>query len=266
MIATTGFAHSNLIDAATLLGGSWDDLERLQSGHLWKPATSTDATVASTRVDFDFGSAVAPRLVWVPAHNCTSAGTIQVTQGATLGASGVWDSGELSAWPFTPLDGFDGRYFGIPVFMPGLAGRYLRIQLRDTANPAGELWMSRPHVAGGVFLPWINPVKLTRRFTGYSSVKRTVTGTDWRTRRAPLRGIGLGYRGMTEAEASLYREILRTHDTTGEVVYIDSTQDRARQQQNGFLGLMRELGETEYEFWRHEGFAVGIDERGGAPA
>lgn len=269
MTATRGFAYRNLIDAATLSGGDWDALTRLQSGHLWKPATSVNATEAKTRIDIDFTSAILPRLVWFPAHNLNSAGTIQITRGTSPGASDVSDSGELTAWPFTPpLGVYDGRVFGIPVFIPANAGsaRYMRIQLRNTTNPAGSLWVSRPMISADLFLPEWNPVSLDRDWQNYGSVRRTVTGVDWSTTRAPLRKAGLVYHAMTDTEQMLFSEIQRTHGITSEVVYLESTEDRAAQQARGFLALMRELGRTEYPYWRYPGFAVGFDERGGAPA
>lgn len=264
MTATTGFAYGNLLDTATLSGGSWDSLANLQTGHLWKPATSTDATTANTRINIDFGSAVSPTLLWIPAHNLTSAGAIQITRGTSAGASDVEDSTEITAWPFAPIDGYNGRSFGIPVFLSGAAARYLRIQLRDTTNPAGELWVSRPFV-GPAYLRR-DPVKLEQGWQSYSSVKRTVTGTDWRTQRAPLRNAGLVYNWMSNADDSLLHEVIRTHGTTGECVYIASNADRAVQQQFGFLALARELVKSEYQFWRYPGFAIGFEERGGAPA
>lgn len=266
MTATTTFGYRNRIDDATLSGGAWDDLELLQGGHLWTPATADDATEASTRIDMDFGAAIALRVLWIPASNLTAAATVQATFGTTSGASDVADSGTLAAFPFTSPFGHDPRRFGIPIVMPADAtARYCRLQITDTANPA-DPWISRPFV-GSVFLPWINPVQLERPWMpSYSSVRRTVTGVDWRLQRRPLRSAAMAFNGMTEAESSLFTEIVAAHDTTQEVLYIESTLDRARQQQYGFLGLMRELQKTEYSFWKHDAFAVAIDERGGAPA
>lgn len=269
MTATRGFSYRNLLDDATLSGGDWDALTRLQSGHLWKPATSVNATEAKTRIDIDFGSAILPRLVWIPAHNLSSAATIRITRGTSSGASDVSDSGALTAWPYTPpLGVYDGSVFGVPVFIPANAGnaRYMRIQLSDTGNADGMLWISRPFISADLFLPEYNPVSLERDWQTFSAVKRTVTGTDWSTTRAPLHRAGLVYHVLTETEAMLVSEIQRTHDITSEVVYLESTYDRAAQQARGFLALMRELGRTEYPHWRYPGVAIGFDKRGGAPA
>lgn len=269
MTAIRGFAYRNMIDDATLGGGDWDDLENLQSGHLWTPATSVNATEAKTRIDIDFGSAVLPRVVWIPAHNLSSAATVRITRGTTSGGSDVSDSGALTAWPWTPpLGVYDGRVFGVPVFIPATAGsaRYMRLQISDTANTAGFVWISRPFISADLFLPDVNPVGIERDWQTFSGVKLTSTGVDWTTARDPLHRAGLVYHVMTETEALLFSEIQRTHDITSEVLYLESTHDRAMQQARGFTARMRELGRTEYPFWRYPGFAVGFDKRGGAPA
>lgn len=265
MTATRGFIYRNRLDDATLSGGAWDALSRLQSGHLWKPATADDATEASTRIDFDFGAAISLRALWIPASNLTATATVRWTFGSSSGASDLGDSTALSAFPYTPPFGHEPRFFGIPIIMPAdVTARYCRLQISDTANPA-DPWISRP-VLGSAFLVEYNPVSIERDWQNFSGVRRTTHGVDWSTSRSPLRKAGLVYHVMSEAEDSLLSEIVRTHDTTQDVVFLESTHDRSKMQQRGFMALMREMARTEYPYWRYPGVALAFDERGGAPA
>lgn len=99
-----------------------------------------------------------------------------------------------------------------------------------------------------------------------SSVDRMRGGATqvWRRGR-PQRSAPFEYSALPPAEASLWSEIVRTHDITSELGWIRSTQDRAVQQQRGFVGLLRKLSGLENPFYGHQSAAIAIDEIGGAP-
>lgn len=269
------FAHSNLIDTSNLSGGSWSgsySLDRLNTAIVGRAlgmsiARTTDAAEASSIIDMDHGSAKAAQVLFIPAHNLTSAATIRLERGTTEGGNDVYAGTDLPAWPFTPLDNvYNGRHFGLTIVTPeATTARYTRIRIKDAANPAGYVQVVRPFI-GQLFAPEYGPTKLTHDWMSLSTVDRTEGGADWIYRRAPLRAANLVYSALSTTEASQLHEIIRLHDTTSEVVYIAERNDRAFQQQYGFLALLRELSTLEYPWWTFQGIALGFDQRGGAPA
>lgn len=270
MSATIALGYGNLNESSTFSGGDWSR-EPEDYLHEWSLAQYAEATTndaADTLFDMDHGSAKAAQVLVIPAHNLTSAATIQVTRGTTSGGAEVYDSTELAAWPFTPLDGnHNGAAFAIVVvFAAANTARYTRVAIDDSARDAGtKVRISRPFI-GPLFVPWINPVELADDWMpSLSTVDRTESGADWVHKRAPLRRQALVYQGLTIAEGAVLKEIVRLHDTASEVVYVPSLTDRERQQRDGFVGLLQQLPRLQYPFWRHAGVALGIDQRGGAP-
>jgi hypothetical protein len=263
-----GIGHSNLTDNSTLSGGSWNasfPLTRLQQWSLNSYAVATSNSAAHTIIDWDHGSAKTAGLLWIPYHNLTSAATIEIERGTSSGGTEVYDGGALAAWPFAPLDGdYDGGSFGLCLVWTENSARYTRLRIVDTSNPSPPQ-LSRPFL-GRLFTSWIDPEKLEDDWMpSLSIVRRTEIGADWRHKRRPLRQQSLVWKGVTEAEGSTLKEIVRLHDTSSEVVYVADTVDRAVQQQDGFLGLFREMSKLEYPFWKHRGMALSIQQRGGAP-
>lgn len=269
------FAHSNLIDTSNLSGGSWTvsyPLTRLNAAISGRAlgmsiARSSSAAEADTIIDMDHGSAKAAQVLFIPAHNLSSAATVRLERGTTAGGTDVYAGDDLPAWPFTPLDNvYNGRHFGVTIVTPvATTARYTRIRIKDAGNAAGYVQVIRPFL-GQLFAPEHGPTKLTHDWISLSAVDRTEGGADWIYRRAPLRAANLVYGGLSQAESSQLHEILRLHDTTAEVVYVAERHDRAFQQQYGFLGLLRELSTLEYPWWTFQGIALGFDQRGGAPA
>ena len=269
------FAHSNLIDTSTLSGGSWRsayDLDRLNDATYGRAlglsiARSTTAAEADSIIDMDHGSAKSAQVFYIPAHNLSSAATVRLERGTTAGGTDVYAGTDLAAWPFAPLDAvYSGRYFGVCIITPAAtSARYTRIRIKDSANTAGYVQVTRPFL-GQLFAPEYGPKKLDHDWQSLSNVERTEGGADWIYKRTPLRSANVVYSALSTAEASELHEIIRLHDTTSEVVYIADRNDRSRQQQYGFLALMRELGKFDYAWWTLQGVALGFDQRGGAPA
>ena len=165
------FAYPNLADGATLSGGSWEaslPLTNLQDARLAKLARSTDDAKASTLVNVDLTESRVLRVVSVLSHNMSLAALIRVRFGDDSAfASDNFDSGWVDAYPviypggvlsFGDSGWFDGKLgqedldLGYPVdyhllISPIVQGRYLRIEIDDTANTDtyvefGRLWIS----------------------------------------------------------------------------------------------------------------------------
>ncbi len=269
MTSPIGIGYGNLIDDATLTGGSWSGypLAYLQDGALSMVARSSSADEADTIIDFDHGSAVSMQVLWVPAHNLSSSATFVVERGTTQGGTDVYAGEELPVWAFTPLDGiYSGRHFGFGLVMPAAnSARWTRLRIINTTNPDGYVQISRPFL-GSMFLPTYPPTELKDKLVNHSSIERLLNGTDWASKRRPLRSAALVFGALTYAEGSVFKEIQRIHDLASELVYIAHTYDRARQQQDSFVGLIDDdFGEMSYPFWEHNGVPIRLLERGGAP-
>lgn len=170
-------SYINRADAATLSGGSWAaglPLGNLQQLRLSKQARSTNATTGSTKFDVDLGATPATvRLVGLMRHNLTQAATYRITGGASPGATTV-DTGWQAAWP--AIYGLFDREFEHPEWFSGRIStaeaaaypikllvdlgqhhvyRYWRVEISDTANPAGAVLLARLWM-GPVWQPTIN--------------------------------------------------------------------------------------------------------------
>lgn len=266
MTSTIGIGYSNYADAATLGGTGWSltkPVTNLQDDDL---AVYAETTGTTAEILIDLGSAKAPTLFALVAHTCTDASaTITLTGGTSSGGSEVYAGSALPAWPFSPLDDDrDGSHFPLIVYAQSAgSARYWKLAAAGSSTMRfGRLWVSR------VFLPDYSPEYGSISdgwMESYSTVDRGGNGADQSWSRRELRSVALEYPAMSQAQGSLWHEIQRAHGIASEVFYLADTQDRARQQQLSFLGLMRKLGPLENPFYRHNSAAVGIDERGGAP-
>jgi hypothetical protein len=270
MSSIIGIGYGNLTYSATLGGGSWAAayaLAKLQDRALSMVARSSSAATADTIIDWDHGSAVSARVLWVHGHNLSSSATFVVERGTTQGATDVYAGAELPVWAFTPLDGiYAGNHFGFGLVMNSAnSARWTRLRIINTTNPDGYVQISSAFVGPG-FFPEHSPTKLKGGWMpSFSTVERLHNGTDWVSKRAPLRAPAIVFDVLTYDEGSTLEEIIRIHDTATEVVYIAHRTDREKQQRGSFLGLFKELGELDYPFWEHNGTALGFEERGGTP-
>mgnify|MGYP006921395317 CR=1 FL=1 len=261
------FAYGNIIDQATLSGGSWDaahPLAQLQERELSAYARSTSADPADTQIIIDHGTAKAAQAFGIIAHDITDpAATITITRGTTIGNDDVYSGPELPCWPFAPLDDDrDGAFFGIFAVTPQpTTARYTKIAIATSERVRiGRLFI------GPIYLPAIGATKRVNDWLpDFSTVDRTESGADWVATRPALRHPGIEYRGLSRAEGSLLQEIQRTHRTTREVLYLGDINNRADTQQHGCLALLRQLSPLEYPFWGRNAMALGFDERGGSP-
>ena len=82
------------------------------------------------------GSAKTAQVLFIPAHNLSSAATIRLERGTTLGGADVYAGADLPAWPFTPLDNvYTGRHFGVCIITAAAtSARYTRIRIKDAGN------------------------------------------------------------------------------------------------------------------------------------
>jgi hypothetical protein len=120
-------------------------------------ARSSDALAASTQFDVDLGVARSVRLIALPTHNFTSAATVEVDAGTSLGASDVRNGAAVAAWPAgETAESTDGINVGYVLVLPAnLSARYWRIKIVDTGNPAGYVQLGRVFIADA-YQPAVN--------------------------------------------------------------------------------------------------------------
>ncbi len=261
------FAYNNLVDAATLSGGSWavaHPLSELQERELAAYALSSTSSSADTTIIFDHGTAKSAQCFGIFAHNIVDpTATITVTRGTTSGDDDVYAGSAMTCWPFSPLNSdYDGAFFPIIVVTPqATTAQFTQIVISTSAVVRiGRIFI------GSVFATEIGVTKRTDDWMpDFSTVDRTESGADWVASRPRLRHPVIEYGALTRTEASLLAEIQRTHGVTGEVVYLPETNDRSQTQQFGCLAMMRQLSALEAPFWKHNSVSIGFDERGGAP-
>lgn len=191
---------ANLADQATLSGGSWETLlplANLQQEFLSLYALSTNDTAASTKLQVDFGSATAIRMVGIGRHNMGDAttATFRVKAGTTAGASNVHDS--------TSLNVADRSYRGTLTYDCGsnVSARYWTIEFVD-AYPGGRLQISRLWM--GVSLTFSRSYAYGNAF-GFEPrdvSEESLGGVLFHDRRTPRRIVRLPFKALTTAEAN----------------------------------------------------------------
>ena len=266
-MGTIGIGYGNLVDSATITGGGWHasyPVSKVQNRDLADYAQTTGTTATFI---FDFGVTATMQAFALTAHTATAGTeTITVTAGTTSEGTDVHNGSALDCWPFSPLGGDrDGGHFGIWVVLPAaISARYAKMVVSGIATMRFGRAVICP-----LFLPTHNPAygKIADDWQDSASTVDRMRGGSvqfWRRGR-PLRSAPFEYSALPPTEASLWSEIVRTHDVTQELVWVRHTQDRAMQQQRGFVGTMRRLSGLENPFFGHQSAAIALDEIGGAP-
>jgi len=258
-------SYGNLADAATLSGGSWAGalpLANLQDRIQGKVARSTDAAATSTLIDVDLADASKiVRLVGLVRHTCSILATYRITAGTSSGGAEVYDSGTLDVWPavYSPSDlewEDDNWWLGTISAEDALAypvslwhdtainskARYWRIQITDTANPAGyvqaaRLWMGRavsPSIGPrfGAGLTW----------EARSEEERSLGGTLYFDERPSARVYSFELGALTNDEAMGWAlDLQRIAGNSGEVVIIPDPDDAQSRIKRDILGRLRAM-------------------------
>jgi hypothetical protein len=275
----------NRSDAAALSGGSWlggSPLTNLQQTLLSRVARSADVLATSTRIDIDYTvSTTIVRLVALARHNCTLDATYRITAGTTSGASNVYDSGTLAVWPAIydslDLEWEDDNFWtgqattadidGYPISLvhdclANVQARYWRIQITDTANPAGYIDLARL---------WMGPIwQPTRNFSygaqlaweSRSVSEYSLGGVLYNEPRTPARVYRFALSRLTDAEA--YGQILdmqRRIGTAGELWVVPNADDTSRRFKRDFLARIRKFDPITQGLARMQETSFEMEER-----
>ena len=251
-----------MICTPTYSAGSWAlPLTNLTSRRRSDVARSTDATSANTKLRIDWGSAKTARALIIPRHNVSSAGTIRWKRGTSAGGSQVDDSGAINAWRFTPRS-YDGSVYDLQVLLSAASSaRYETIEIVDTANAAGYIDFGRLFI-GPVFAATWNPdYGLRDGHTELSKVGKAFGGAQWPYQNRRPRAVSFALNFLSFTEGDTLHEMEQIEGITGEVGYLPYSDDPARMQRYGMLGLLRDLSGIEYPRTLNRGRGFAIDQR-----
>jgi hypothetical protein len=268
------FSFANHADTATLSAGSWlagAPLANLQQEFLSLRARSTNDDAASTQFRIDLGNATTVvRLFALARHNLTPDATYRVTAGTTAGASNLYDSGTLAAWPsvYASLDlPWEAPNFwlgqitaaeaaGYPIGLvhdcgANIVARYWTFYCTDTANPAnyvefarlwmGALWSPQRNYSCGAQFGW------EARDVGEYSLG----GVLFSERRAPARVLRLSLKGLNATEAyGVILDAQRRLGTAGQFWVIPQPNDTTRRFKRDFMAHFRKVDPITQAFAR----------------
>lgn len=268
-MANTILAYGNRIDASSLFGGAWLatlPLENLRDRRLGKVARSASVLLAATTFDVDLGGVRLTRVVALVNHNFSISALYRIRlSNVSDFSSVVADSGWTDVWPTVYPSGavpwgspswWSGKYAAeeISGYTPTLVfilpstknARYIRVEINDTANPAGYVQVGRVFTADG----W-QPVRNASYGAGIgwedpSTAQESLSGAKSFDKRTKRRVVRFGLNSMAEGEAMGNAfEMQRAAGITEEVLFIwdpDDTQNALRRQ---FLARMRTLSIIE---------------------
>jgi len=262
------FGYPNWLDvsATTLSGGSWEaalPLANLQDERLSKVARSTNDALASTIVNVDFTNQKFLYVFALPKHNLTIAALIRVRMSnASDMSSPTYDTGWVKAYPriypsemplwddpgtwdgYLAQDDYDrGLTFGwTHVLTTPTNGRYLRLEINDTANPAGYVDLGRLITASG-YIPVINFE--TGAQLGWQTSSTSVEsdgGAMFHDARSRRRVFNCVLANQSEDEAMVHTwEIERLLGTSKQFFFVYDLADTVHLGRRSFICTMKEL-------------------------
>lgn len=266
-------ATRNRADAATLTGGSWSaglPLANLQSRDISLMARSADALAASTQFVADLGALRTVRVLALIGSNCSVDATYRVRVYTDAGLTDLeHDSGTLDVWPAWMYAAgvlawedprfWDGRplaedieHLSSDVIYPlpvAAVGRYVKVEITDTANSDGYLEFGRLFVGEG----WQPTYNMGYAGTALpqedlSTVTATPSGKEFFAERAVRRSMRFELKWLSHGEGALVQDMQRTAKTVGEVLVVFDPSDLVNVKRSAFLGRMRQLGAREWPF------------------
>lgn len=247
--------YSNLIDSATLSGGSWSTnspLANIKDQVVSVAARSADALAASTKFEADLAAAQTVGMVALSGVNFTSAATIRVRGGSVAGlASGVlYDSGTVNVWPTgtdATLLAKHNRWTPILSFT-AVSARYWLIEITDTANADGYVQIGRVFL-GPTFSPtWNASYGARLRWVNRNVRDETESGVLYTSRRPAYRETVFELEHLTRAEAvtSMHDLQLLTADSPEVVVLFDPASTDTTRLRESYLGELHDFDPLGY--------------------
>ncbi len=259
---------------ASLSAGSWQaafPLSNLAVAALALKSRSTNALAASTKFDINLGAATKLRVVALVGHNLSIAATIRVRLSTVADfASNVYDSGTINAYPNyyddTSLDWgqpvltnnkpstADAIAMRYPLFFttPAMVtAQYARVEITDTANPAGYVEISRCFVAPGLEPSLNMKYGANWGLDGRTKSDESLNGTSYFNRIEARRSVNFTLGSITpEAGMGQHLEAQRFLDQDKELFFVaDPAATCISMRLQSFMGRLRLLAGYEYLAW-----------------
>lgn len=254
-------AYPDLTLTATLSEGSWLTalpLTLLQDAQLATAARSSDATAASSKFKIDLGSAKAVRVISLYKHNLTDAATVKVTGSNNSDMSSPVYAGSAVTVPAT-LAGYQKVY--TIVLTADTTARYWRLEISDTANPAGYVQLARCLLMTG-WQPTTNMIYGASIVPSTdTAVERSLGGVDFFDRRDPRRSCKFTIDKLSLTEGMTDLDMQMNLGIDGEMLFVFDPsftgQDLLR---TVFLGTLRQLSAIEYPYFATNSVAHEVQE------
>jgi hypothetical protein len=252
-VANITIGYGNLVDSATLTGGSWEaslPLSNLKDSRLALVARTTAATTTAGTISIDLGTEKRIRAIGLVNHNLNTAATIRVLAGTTSGfTSATYNSGAVLAWPSGTTS--EEMTYARPTWALALdsTARYWRIEITNNSNPAGFLQVGRLFISGG-FVPSINyATSAVLNYETDTSFEKSLGGAEFASIRPLRRVMRFSFAALPHAEAfGSALEITRQSATHREVLIIPDSADTANLHRRNFMGRLRQLSPVEQPF------------------
>src|SRR5471032_1074266 len=259
----------NRTDASILSNGSWAPtlpLTNLQTRLLGVVARTTDATLASTKLDINLGAPKNIKLLNLSNHNLSLQATYRVTASSSAAFTSLtYDSGWLPVWPavypYGSLEWEDDNWWSAQYTVEQISGyttalthilsanklsQYWRIELNDTANAAGYVqagrlfigpaWQPKNNMSYGNSLGWETK----------TVVDEALSGAEYFDRRVPYRVARPSIDWMSQDEAfSQAFELARRAGMDQEFMYVHDPTDTIHALRRRFLCRIRVLNPIE---------------------
>lgn len=240
-----------------ITGGSWSSslpLSNMQDRRLSKVARSADALAASTKFEIDLGVARAIRVLALPKHTISSAGTIRVRGSNTAGnfAAPVYDTGTVNVWP-AGIDAEEAAGMNLGwthVAAAAQSARYWLFEISDATNPAGYVDVGRLVIAKA-WQPTIN-MSVGARLGLETDTDRTVTDggaaiyNDKPRRRTMT--FDIEHLPADEALENGF-DMQRIAGKSGQLMFVFDPEDTTHMHRRAFLAVLRELTALEYPYY-----------------
>jgi hypothetical protein len=191
----------NLLDSATLSGGSWEaslPLTNLQDRRLAKKARTTNDNTSSTKFDIDLTRDRAIKLICLVKNNFSIDATYRIYGSAVSNfATTVYDSGVQEVWTVV-YDSLDLEWEE-DNFWDGKPSQEYLVNLKETST------LNLIHILTISTLAryWRVEIYDTANADGYVEIGRVFISTQWQVTNNILYGASLGYETNTSVDESL---------------------------------------------------------------
>jgi len=270
----------NRAPGAVLSGGSWTTLGNLNNSDYWRVARSTNANVGSTIISIDLGAIYPLRAIAFAAHNLSQSSSWRIKLGSTANNNDIYDSGNQAVWAmsfgadyqwedqfwwegYTASDDYGNSPHLACWPLPNwYSARYARIEITDTANPAGYVQIGKLFIGGGV-QPAIGVGYdgLSESWTDTSDLVTSASGDESFVPKRRLRQAQVRFGHLTaDAEFQALYELQRRQGLSGEVLFLPEPNNIAECQRRGFIGRLAELSPIEYPYYQRRRLALNIKE------